>query len=199
MQPGLLERLPLRKLIHLGMTVLPASAWFVADWLGLALSAAFVVASVILEMTRRQWPPLDQFLRRLLPGVFRESEDDGVLGSTWFAAGACAAFLAFGPAVGGTAVLFLAWGDPAAELAGRRWGHPGQDKTAAGSLTFLAVAILAAVAGVYLAGLHVWAAMAGALVATVIERLPPPPDDNLWIPVLSGLTMVGVRALLSWA
>ena len=185
-----------RKLIHLAMAVIPAAGWWIAYGLALALAAAMLGASLIVEAARRWWPWLNHLLWRLLPTVFRASEDRRVLGSTWFAAGAAAALLLFGRDIGGTAVLFLCWGDPVAEMAGRRWGRAGQGKTLAGSLGCLLACLVAGSVGIGLGGLDVWVVLVGAVVATLVERWPPPPNDNLWMPVLSGLTMAVVQWLV---
>lgn len=180
----------LRKLIHLAMTVVPAAGWFVSYWLALALAGAVLAASLALEAARRWWPWVNRLLWRLIPSVFREWEDRRSLGSTWFALGTLTTLLLCGRDAGGTAVLFLVWGDPAAELVGRRWGRPGQGKTLVGSLGCLAACLVASAVGIRLGGLNPWAALGGAVVATLIERWSPPPDDNLWMPILSGLTIL---------
>lgn len=183
-----------RKLIHLAMAILPAVGWWISYWLALALTALMLGASLTVEAARRYWPWFNQLLWRLLPTVFRRSESHRVLGSTWFAVGALVSLLLFGRDIGGTAVLFLAWGDPVAEIVGGRWGREGQGKTAIGSLGCLLACVVAGFVGVGLGGLSLWAALLGAVVATLVERWSPPPNDNLWIPILSGL---GV-ALAQW-
>lgn len=185
----------LRKLIHLAMAILPAVGWWVSGWMALALSAVMLGASLTIEVVRRWWPGCNQLLWRLLPTVFRKSEGQQVFGSTWFAVGALVSFFLFGRDIGGTAVLFLAWGDPLAEIVGGRWGRVDQGKTAVGSLGCLLACLVAGFVGVGLGGLSVWAALAGAIVATFVERWSPPPNDNLWMPVLSGLTITVVQWL----
>jgi dolichol kinase len=182
-----------RKLIHLAMAVVPVVGWWLSFPLALALAGTLTGASLVLEAVRRWWPQVNRQLWVLLPTTFRAREDRHVLGSTWFAVGALAALLLFGRDAGGTALLFLAWGDPTAELVGRRWGRAGQRKTVAGSLGCLAACLLAGLVGIGLGGLSPWAGLAGALVATLIERWSPPPDDNVWMPILSGLAMVALQ------
>ena len=194
--PGANRPSLLRKLIHLAMALVPAAGWWMSGWVALALAGALLVVSLLIEAARRWWPWVNRLLWRLLPTVFRSWEGHRVLGSTWFAVGMVATLLLFGQDVGGTAVLYLAWGDPAAELVGRRWGRPGQAKTVVGSAGCLAACLLAGVVGVGLGGLSPWAALAGAVVATLVERWSPPPDDNVWIPLLSGLAMALVQG---WA
>jgi dolichol kinase len=197
---GAASRLPraslTRKLIHLAMAGLPAVGWWISYGLALALAAAMLGASMIVEVARRSWPWVNQLLWRMLPTVFRESEDHRVLGSTWFAAGALVSLLVFGRDIGGTAVLFLAWGDPMAEIVGGRWGQVGQGKTLVGSLGCFMACIVAGFVGVGLGGLSPWAVLVGAIVATLVERRSPPPDDNLWMPVLSGLGIAVTQWLI---
>jgi dolichol kinase len=183
-----------RKLIHLAMAFLPAIGWWVSYGLALALAAAMLGASLVIELVRGQWPWCNRLLWCLLPTVFRTAESHRILGSTWFAVGALVSLLLFGRDIGGTAVLFLAWGDPVAEIVGARWGRANQGKTLAGSLGCLIACVIAGLVGVGFGGLSPWAALLGAMVATLIERWSPPPDDNLWMPVLSGLGI----ALAQW-
>jgi dolichol kinase len=187
---------PTRKLIHLAMALVPAVGWWVSYSSALALACAILVASLAVEAARRWWPWVNRLLWQLLPTIFRAWEGRRILGSTWFAVGAVAALLVFGRDVGGTAILFLSWGDPAAELVGRRWGQLGRGKTLAGSLGCLTACLLASLVGIRLGGLSLWAAMAGAIIATVVERWSPPPDDNVWIPILSGLAVAVVQWLM---
>ena len=183
----------LRKLIHVAMAVVPAAGWLVSyDW-ALALAGIVLGVSLAIEAARHWWPAVNRLLWQLLPTVFRAWEGRRVLGSTWFSLGMLATLLLFGQDAGGTAVLFLAWGDPAAELAGRRWGRPGRGKTLAGSAGCLAACLLPAVVGVGLGGLSPWSALAGAVVATAVERWSPPPDDNMWMPLLSGLAVAAIE------
>jgi dolichol kinase len=184
-----------RKLIHMAMALIPAAGWLVAYWLALALAGAMLVASLVVEAVRRWWPWVNRLLWRLLPTTFRSWEGREVLGSTWLAVGATATLFLFGQDVGGTAVLFLAWGDPVAELVGRRWGRPGGGKTLAGSTGCLLACLVAGIVGVGLGGLSPWAVLAGAVVATLVERWSPLPDDNLWMALLPALGM----SLVEWS
>jgi dolichol kinase len=178
-----------RKLLHMAVAVVPAAGWWLSHEVSVALAAALLVASAIVDLARRYWPSLNGLLWRLLPTTFRSSERRRVLGSTWLGLGVLATLLLFGRDVGGTAVLFLVWGDPVAELVGRSFGQPGRRKTLAGSLGCFGACLLAAVVGVQLGGLDPWPALAGALVATLVERWSPPPDDNVWMPLLGALAI----------
>lgn len=186
----------LRKLLHLAMAVVPAAGWLLSYELALVLAALFLAASILLEVVRRRGVWANRLLWHLLPSAFRPGEEGRMLGSTWFSVGMLAALFLWGRDLGGVALLFLAWGDPAAEFAGRRWGRSGVRKTWVGSAACLATCLLAGVVGVGLAGLGPATVWAGALVATLAERWPPPPDDNVWIPLFSGLAMAAVEWLI---
>ena len=185
-----------RKLIHLSLALVPALGWWVSYPLALGLAGAAMIASLVVELARRNGDWVNRLLWRLLPTTFRAWEHRRTLGSTWFSVGMLGALLLYGRDVGGTAVLFLAWGDAAAEIVGRRWGRATEGKTLAGSLGCLAACLLAGVAGVSLGGLAPISVLIGALVATLLERWSPPPNDNLWIPLLSGLVMEAIQRLL---
>jgi dolichol kinase len=185
----------LRKLIHLAMAIVPLVGWWISYQAALVLAGLLVAASVAIEVARRGWPGVDHLLWRLIPSVFREWENHRVLGSTWFTLGALLTLLLFGRDAGGTAILFLAWGDPAAEVIGRRWGPKGRRKTLAGSLGCFLACLLAGVVGIGLGGLSPWVVCVGALVATLVERWSPPPDDNLWLPTVSGLALALAQRL----
>jgi dolichol kinase len=185
--PGLV-----RKLLHMAVALVPAAGWWLSHEIAVALAAALLVASGAVDLVRHYWPGLNRLLWRLLPTTFRPWESRRVLGSTWLALGVLATLLLFGRDAGGTAVLFLVWGDPAAELVGRQFGEPGRRKTWAGSLACFGACVLAALVGVGLGGLGPGPALAGALAATLVERWSPPPDDNVWMPLLGALTIVAV-------
>jgi dolichol kinase len=187
---------PVRKLIHVVLMVIPAVAWYLSYELALVLAGILLVASILVEAARRWWPWVNRLLWRYLPATFKEDEERRVLGSTWFSLGMLGALAFFGRDAGSTAILFLTWGDPAAEFAGRRWGTPGKSKTLVGSLGCLAACLMAGVVGMGLGGLSLWPVLIGAGVATAVERWAPPPDDNLWIPVLAGLAMASVQWLM---
>jgi dolichol kinase len=186
----------LLKLIHVALALFPAVGWHISYELALVLAILFFAASLVVEAVRRWRPGVNHFLWRVLPTTFREGENHHVLGSTWFAVGMLPTLLLFGRDAGGTAVLFLAWGDPAAEFVGRRWGRATSGKTWAGSIGCLVACLVAGFVGVGLGGLNPWAALAGAVVATLFERWSPPPDDNVWMPILSGFSIVLVQWLL---
>ncbi len=51
-------------------------------------------------------------------------------------------------------------------------------------------------AGTGRGGMTGGAVLGGALAATLVERWSPPPDDNLWMPMLSALVMAVIQWLI---
>ncbi|MEX2465993.1 MAG: hypothetical protein WD995_03740, partial [Gemmatimonadota bacterium] len=109
----------------------------------------------------------------------------GVASSTWYMLGiTLAAAIAPGP-VGISAVLVMALADPAASYYGRRWGQrPFLGGSVEGSAIFLLVAL-----AVLLPRHPVPAAVAVAVLATLLERRSWPLDDNLSVPVGCALVL----------
>ena len=66
----------------------------------------------------------------------------------------------------------------------------------AGSLGCLLACLLAACVGIGLGGLNPLVALTGVIVATLAERWSPPPDDNVWLPILTGLAMWVVQRVI---
>ncbi len=141
-------------------------------------------------------PALNRLFKDRFGALMREKETARLTGSSYFLAGALIAALAYPAPVAAAAVLFLSFGDSAATAIGLwkgrvRW----HTKSLEGHLACLGVCMLVA-AVFWRAGYLPFAAGAlGALIATIFEALYLPVNDNLTIPVLSGLAMYGFLAL----
>ena len=107
---------------------------------------------------------------------------------------ATAAFFVFailGKDVAIPVMFFLSLGDPAAAIIGRQMPGPRLlGKSPFGTLAFIAVgcatlAVLLIVGGIA----HHWALWLGVLLAGLIELVSIPPDDNLAVPILSGIVI----------
>ena len=91
------------------------------------------------------------------------------------------------------ALAFLVLGDAAAAIIGKRFGSPTYwGKSPQGSLACFAVCM--AVGWPILGDWHM--ALVGSVVATVAEALPVPMDDNMRVPIFSGLAMELAARLL---
>lgn len=168
-------------------------------------ASAFAATAWCLELGRRRWPGLNDWLLSLFRLVAHPHERAQINSGTWFAtATAALAWLASEP-VAVVAVSVLAVGDPTAAFVGRRWGRTQlrQGRSLEGSLAFvLAGALVAAGA---LALFHpelsllsvVLFALAGALAGALAELFLSWPDDNLTIPLAAALAVAGVNLALT--
>ncbi len=185
-----------RKAIHASFLVLPLQ--LLLEWLPwprtrgefrllfLGLTAAAVGLDVLRIHERR----VRTFFRLFFGGMIREHERTGLLGSTYLLLAALIAIEVFPQGVAAAALGFTVLGDAAGALVGRAWGrHKVFHKSLEGALGCLAACL--AWAGFVAAVSPVpWpVVLAGAVVATLVEVLPIPLDDNLGITLAAGYTM----------
>lgn len=185
-----------RKAIHIAFIVLPLdllNRWLpwprtLAAWRLVLIAAALTAIAVDLvrihERRTREW------FRSFLGGLLRDHEQFNLLGSTYLIIAALLAIEMFGVRLGGAALGYTVLGDGFAAVAGRAYGRTRVfDK----SLEGMAAGLAACLAwGGYLVAMHVVAwpvAVAAALVASLVEILPIPLDDNLGITLFAGYTL----------
>jgi dolichol kinase len=193
--PGLLPEAQ-RKLIHLGFLILPLDLLYpIVPWpRGRAqfreLLIALVVAAVAIDLLRLHAPRVGRFFREFFGEMIREHERFNLLGSTYLLLASLLAIEIFPRPVAAAALGFTVLGDAFAAMVGKAWGRTRLfRKTIEGALGGLA-ACLAWGAFLVLAGHLPWGpVLAGALVASLVELLPIPLDDNLGITLFSGYTM----------
>ena len=185
-----------RKAIHLSFLVLPLELLFqTLPWpRGRSqfrlLLVVMVTGAIALDLLRLHEPRVKQFFGRFFGQMIREHEQLNLLGSTYLLLAALLAIEIFPQPVAAAALGFTVLGDAVAAMVGKAWGRRRLfNKTLEGFLGCLAVCVLwaAFVAGV--GPLPLWPALAGALVASLIELLPIPLDDNLGITLFAGYAM----------
>ena len=185
-----------RKAIHLGMLVLPLALLFEPlpwprgrtqwSWLLVALAAGALAVDVLRVHERR----VRHLFRVVFGGMLREHERWSLLGSTYLLIAALLAVEIFPQRVAAAALGFTILGDGLAGLVGRGWGRARFfGKSLEGTLAGLA-ACLAWAAFLAWVGPLPWDLLAaGALVASLVEVLPIPLDDNLGITLIAGYVM----------
>lgn len=175
-----------RKSIHLSMILIPVWVYFMpprTELLGLIIAT---FATVVLDLLRLSDKRLRRFFLRLFQSMIRRHEEEHLLGSTYFMIAALLSVIAFDEPIAISALAFLVIGDTAAAVIGKKYGRVSYwGKSLAGSgacfVTCLAIAVFVLD--------NPLIAVIGALTATVVEALPVPMDDNMRVPVLSGLAM----------
>ncbi|MBI2166086.1 MAG: hypothetical protein HYU29_06770 [Chloroflexi bacterium] len=184
-----------RRLFHVGAgSFTPVLAFFLPRPWVLALAGLVALLLVIGELTRFAFPVANLTFRKWLGFLLKPGEEGRVTAATYMALATVMALILFSQEIAALGVLFLSLGDPAASVVGRRFGRWRVGaKSLEGSLAFLAVALV--VAGAYYFGGRAeryWPLAVGSVVAAMVELLPLPVDDNLWVPLAAG----GAMALL---
>ena len=184
----------LRRFLHASTSsILLVGLW--GDWETFRLAVHALLGMAVLGEGLRLWHAgFRSAIARAFP-VFRPEESHRPSGAFWLVVGyAAASWVPFPGAPAG--VLVAAFADPAASIVGTQWGRGrgrgrvrggggGTRKSWVGS-----VAAWAAAAAVLMSlKLPLNAALAGAFVAAVAERIPRPFDDNLVVaPAVAAVT-----------
>lgn len=175
-----------RKSIHLAMIIIPAWVYLVPkNWavLGLIIATFWTVVIDLLRLSDRR---LRQFFLRLFRSLIRPHEEEHLLGSTYFMIAALLSVLVFDRLIAVAAMTFLVIGDTVAAIVGKKYGRSHYwGKSLQGSLACLISCFL--IGAVILD--NTWVILVGAVTATIVEALPVPMDDNMRVPILSGLIM----------
>lgn len=121
----------------------------------------------------------------------RAHEHKKLFGSTWYLIGSFFALVLFSPPIAIASILFLNLGDFAAAAIGISYGNTkifGGKKSLEGCLAMFFTCFAIGVGIFNSVDLFEYIAVAGALAATLAELIPFV-DDNVTIPILSGLAM----------
>jgi len=201
-----------RKALHLGALVIPLGILLldgvaVADWpLSVVILAPLAALALVLDVARVRSSSIGDFLHRWFGWMMRPEEVPPLGGPITFngatmmcaSAAVCAALFPAGIAAAALAMLMV--GDAAAALVGRRFGRhrwPGSPKSVEGSLGYAVTAFgigLAVVAWPD-SDFGLMACAVGAVSGAIVEALPIPLNDNLRVPLLTGLAMWAASGL----
>jgi dolichol kinase len=175
-----------RKSFHLTLFLVPLWYFSVPGPLGLLGLIIATFAVVYGDVLRIRDPKAKRLFNRYFQSMIRGEEREDLLGSTYYILGAVVTVLLYDRFVAVTALLFLVFGDTAAALAGRRYGKRRYwGKSLAGSAACFGCCVILG-AAIFRAP---WIAAAGAAAATIAEALPSSIDDNIRIPLVSGIVM----------
>jgi len=185
-----------RKAVHLSFILLPLEllyGWLPwprrqAEWRELLI--ACVVVAITIDVVRIHEQRARAWFRRFFGGLIREHERFNLLGSTYLLLAALLSIELFTRPVAAAALGFTVLGDGFAGLLGRAYGRTrvfskSLEGCAAGLLACLVWAAFLSLNG------HLdWrVAVTGALVASLVELLPIPLDDNLAVTLAAGYAM----------
>ena len=185
-----------RKAIHLCCVVLPLALLY--EWLpwprGKVQWSWFLIsltlAAIAFDVIRIHDHRARSFFKEFFGELIREHEHFNLLGSTYLFIAALLAVEIFPQRIAAAALGFTVLGDGMAALVGKGWGRTKFfNKSLEGTAGGL-VACLAWAAWFALTGLLPWnVVLIGALVASLVELLPIPLDDNLGITLFAGYAM----------
>ncbi len=195
-----------RKALHLGALVLPAGMLVLGYPTAASVLAPLAVLAVGLDWARVRSEPVRNVLHAVFSGLMRPEEVPPLgapvvlNGATWMCVASAIVAVLFAPGVAAASMAMLMVGDGAAAVVGRRYGKtkwPGGLKSVEGTAAYALTAFGVGLAVVAWPGSELSVAMCavGAGVGAIVEALPIPVNDNVRVPVLSGLAMVVAGAL----
>lgn len=177
----------LRKSIHLLGLILPVIYFFLDKPMMSILVGVLTGIAVTIELMKWFSSRFSDFFFQIFTPMLRIHERKGAMtGATYYVISAFLCILFFPKTLAIVCIFFMVLGDLAAALVGRMWGRTkllGSKSLEGSAACFIVCAVIA------LVKLHPIIAIIGALVATIVEMLPVPIDDNLTVPLVSGAVM----------
>ncbi len=171
------------------------------DFMASAL-LTFAVAAFLFEFVRLRNEKINQVAMLLMKPVMRESERNSVSGLPFYALGVSLALFFFPERIAILATLFLIFADPIASFFGILYGRDKilPNKSLQGTIAAFSVCyIVTIVYGLIYVGpsmnLLVFAIAAG-IIGSISEMCSQFIDDNLCIPVVSGLGLFLVNFIV---
>ena len=180
-----------RKIIHfLNMVVPLIHVYFIKDRIEMLIFLSFMlIFCFFIEVFRTQYFILHKFFKEYLHFMMRDSEKEGeITGATWVFAGSLITIILIPKPFCIVALFFLAVGDTFAALVGINYplfkiGH----KTLSGSIACFVFCCI--IGSLFSFGLNTSTIIFGAFIATLTELSSVKINDNLSIPIFSGLSM----------
>ncbi|MBI2829876.1 MAG: hypothetical protein HYX81_01810 [Chloroflexi bacterium] len=200
---GLMESISIRRAlargaVHAAMGSMIAIALLLFPRFPVVIALAVcTVTFLTFEAARLDMPYVRRYFFVLFAPVMRKEEENQLTGGSYLLIGSLVSALVFPAYIASIAIVFLALGDPTAGIVGRWLGKtPVWRKNLEGNFACFAACLLGGglVAG-FLSPQPVIMLVFGAFAATVCQALPWRLNDNLTIPIGSGLVMMLVSSL----
>lgn len=154
--------------------------------IALPILGALLFFLLLLDVLRLLDPKVNILFFRAFSSLASPREATNIASSTWYAASVFLVLLLFPKPYALAGILVLAWGDPAANVVGQRWGKtPFLSGTVLGSMTFVVAAVLALILFV-----PWWMALATAAVTALVEAAAVDLDDNLIVPLTAAVVLL---------
>ena len=181
----------IRKATHMGALVIPCGYYF----LGLERKTAFLImlaiglGALVIDIARmRGWWLWQRVFNYVIGPVIRKHEKDGdFMGATYILLTSALTIFLYQKPIAIASLSFIIVGDSFAAVIGRRYGRiKFANKSLEGSLGCLLGTVIVAL---LTPGIPLSIGLLGAVVATLVEAWPFGVDDNVSVPLLSGLAM----------
>jgi diacylglycerol kinase (CTP) len=196
----------LRKLWHMGVGLIGVAFYLIsgisADKLAIALLALAAIA-IVIDILRINNQQVQRASLLIMAPFMRKSELRSITGLPFYAVGVALSLILFSEKIAMLSILFLIFADPISSYVGIRFGKDKflPNKSIQGSLAgFFVCAIITLIyiliignAGPYLI---LFALLAG-LVGSISEMMSFLIDDNLTIPVISGLGLTLINHIFA--
>jgi len=179
-----------RKSIHFSLILLPLAYRYLVDYdkrITLIVLFSLLSISLLVEIFRMKHPTFKRIFFDLFGLMLRKREYHDFTSATYMLISVTLCIVIFSPEVAFIAISFLAIGDTLAALVGVRFGKRklfGTDKSLEGSIACFAGTFVFA-----MFYLNPIIAFLGALSAALAESVPMWIDDNIKVPITSGIVM----------
>ena len=185
----------LRKSIHLSGLILPVIYFFLDKPTMLIFAGILAGIAIAIELVKWVFPSFGNFFFQIFAPLLRTHERKGAItGATYYLISAFLCIRFFPKTLAVVCIFFMVLGDLAAALVGKKWGRTkliGAKSLEGSAACFVVCAAIA------LVKLDPIIGIIGALVATIVEMLPFPVDDNLTVPLVSGAVMYFLMQFLA--
>jgi len=182
-----------RKSVHLFALVIPVGYLIVPENPAKLILAVCAFIAVLLDLLKYYDKGFRRIFFRIFGKMLRSKEIRRFTSSSYILAAGLICAFAYSKWVMVISMAFIILGDIAGAIFGKRFGKHKTigNKTLEGSMAFFLVAYFGAIAFKLIALPQVpWSALfMGALSAAVLESMPLGVDDNLSVPVLTGLLL----------
>ena len=187
-----------RKIFHLLNMVIPLiHVYSIEERMGMLIFLSLMlIFCFFIEVFRIQYLILNKFFKKYLHFMMRYSEKKGqITGATWVFAGSLFTIILVPKPFCILALFFLAVGDTFAALVGKSYPvlKIGR-KTLSGSIACFVTCCIIGI--LFSFGLNTSTIIFGAFIATLTELSSMKINDNLSIPVFSGIAMYSFNTLL---
>ncbi len=143
----------------------------------------------LLDLLRMRYSTLKKAFFRIFGDVVRSHEHRFLTGSTFLLISFTCVLFVFPKPIAVAVMVYTVLGDSMASLVGKKWGRVrfGRRSVEGSAACFLTCLLV----GATIEGLTLSLIIVGAAVATIVEGLSDRADDNMTIPILTGLAMLG--------